>query len=320
METALFGAMLTTRREIHRWESSRGTSMGTEKPILLWSIGMASRFRCYSAGGDGTFQEGTPLATLARPIQIRIADVNGDGKADIILLNNSPNGFGSFAPSVSVFLNLGNGNFSRVDTQLSPGLNAVTDFAVADFNGDGRPDIAVPTANGIDNVWVLFGTGSGTFANRKSMSVSFQPNLVIAADFNHDGQADLAVSAAANFQPVDIALIPGNGDGTFAPPVNVNVGQTPTSFVIQDLNGDGQDDIALVGNLGSVSVLLGNANGTFGNRLSLPLVTNSGPAVVGDFNRDGKPDIAVAGGGSPAGRISVLLGNGKRSFQSALYY
>src|SRR5207249_3003005 len=217
-------------------------------------------------------------------------------------------------PTISVLLGVGDGTVSRED---SPAGNSPGGLAVGDFNGDGKTDVAIAETYAF-TVLVLLGNGDGTFPKSTTIPVSFHPTLVVAGDFNHDGRSDLAVSSQLFYLPEDIALILGNGDGTFAQPVNINVGQTAYDFVIEDFNGDGQADLALVANSDSVSILLGQGNETFGNRVVFPLATGSGPALVADFNADGKPDIAVAESGSPTGEVSVMLGKGDGTFQNAL--
>ncbi|PYV00917.1 MAG: hypothetical protein DMG26_14635, partial [Acidobacteria bacterium] len=263
--------------------------------------------------GDGTFQSQPQVSVGANPIQIQTADFNGDGKADLITLNACTI-CSTVSPTISVLLGVGDGTFSRKD---SPAGNSPSGLAVGDFNGDGKTDVAIAETYAF-SLLVLLGNGDGTFPKSTTVPVSFHPTLVVAGDFNHDGKADLAVSSQRFHVPVDIALILGNGDGTFAQPVNVNVGQTPYDFVIEDFNADGQADLALVANSDSVSILLGQGNETFGNRVVFPLATGSGPALVADFSADGKPDIAVAESGSPTGEVSVMLGKGDGTFQNAL--
>jgi hypothetical protein len=100
----------------------------------------------------------------------------------------------------------------------------------------------------------------------------------------------------------------GQGDGTFQNAVTYNVGQSPTSVMVADFNGDGKADLA-VGTqpVGNLLVFLGQGDGTFQAAVNFATGAGAGSASVGDFNNDGKPDIAVANSVMPLGTVSVLL-------------
>ncbi len=115
-----------------------------------------------------------------------------------------------------------------------------------------------------------------------------------------------------------VAILLGNGDGTFRPPVNYSAGIGPISIVAADFNHDGNLDLAVVNSLSAyVSILMGNGDGTFQPATQTPPVASATFVAVGDFNGDGIVDlVALAPGG--AGEISVLLGNGDGTFQNAI--
>jgi hypothetical protein len=195
---------------------------------------------------------------------------------------------------------------------------------VADFNGDGIPDLAVPNTAIVEGesgtVAVLLGNGDGTLqpAQRFAVVGPFPTSLAVG-DFNGDDHLDLAVSDGSG-----VSILLGNGDGTFQPPQS----QPMPSVVFvaaADFNGDGIPDLAIAQAvdpqyIGSISILLGNGDGTFqiagnyqvGVQAFGFLITS---IAVGDLNGDGRLDLAVANAGSNS--VSVLVGNGDGSFQPA---
>jgi hypothetical protein len=182
------------------------------------------------------------------------------------------------------------------------------DTAIADFNGDGFPDIAAVISGGTQ-VGILLNNGDGTFT-RAPYVPDGAPRAIAAADFNHDGHVDLAVVGAdltaGNGGVVEI--FDGNGNGTFAkPPQRYHLAGAGPQVVAADLNGDGWDDL-VVTTQQRVAVLINQQNGTFAKPVYYT-IGNNGPTglVVGDFNHDGVPDIAVSNG--RPGYVTVLLGN-----------
>src|SRR6266705_1906434 len=183
--------------------------------------------------------------------------------------------------------------------------NGPSGIAVGDFNGDGKPDLAVVNF-GDWNVYLLLGNGDGTFQPAKSVFFSSGfPWYIVAGDFNGDGKLDLAVS---NYGANSVSVLLGNGDGTFKAPQTFPVGVHPALVAVGDFNGDGKPDLVITNHLGNtVTVLLGNGDGTF--QPAQTFLVNSDPVyvTVADFNGDGVQDLAV--GNLHALTISVLLGN-----------
>jgi len=196
--------------------------------------------------------------------------------------------------------------------------------ASADFNGDGIPDLAI-MASYSNAVYILLGNGDGTFRAANGSPINgvgstpcsnqYQASncSMAVGDFNNDGKADLAETS--DFDNTVIILL-GNGDGTFAPPATITVGNFPEAVEIGDFNNDGIQDLAVANaNDDTLTILLGNGDGTF--TAVAPVPTGKFPfyLAVADFNHDGAADIAVSNEADST--VSVLLGNGDGTFTQA---
>ena len=263
-----------------------------------------------TAAGGFTQATGSPISVGNGPVAIAIGDFNGDGILDLAIVNE-------YDDDVTVLVGDGTGGFSPANgSPFSVGEYPVS-LVVADFNNDGILDLA--TANSADGtVSVLLGNGAGGFASSPDspITVGNQPDAVAAADLNLDGNVDLII---ANGGDGTVTVLLGNGAGAFTSPSNpITVGTAPASIAVADFNGDGSPDLA-VANSGdnTVSILLGNGSGGFMPAPSSPVTVGKEPLfiVTGDFNGDGIADLATANGGDNT--VSVLLGNGTASFNSA---
>jgi hypothetical protein len=264
-----------------------------------------------------------------RPSSIVVADVNADGKPDMVVGHNDR--FNNTNGTVSVLLGNGDGTFQTALTYDSSGVVSV---AVADLNGDAKPDIVVANEFPYPNmpVGVLLGNGDGTFQTIVTYgSGGIRAFRLSVTDVNGDGKPDVVIANkcdhACNNGTVGILL--GNGDGTLQTAVVYQSGDFfAFSVAVADVNNDGRRDI-MVANFGrssegSVSVLLSNGNGTF--QTAVPYRSGGYEAnsvVVDDVNGDGKPDILVANDlyiSIYAHNLGVLLGNGDGTFQTAVTY
>jgi hypothetical protein len=272
--------------------------------------------------GDGTFRAGSTVAAGLGNNFVAVADLNGDGKPDIIMTSFDaaiPRNSGTNASELRIFLGNGDGTFQGpivYNTELGP--NSV---AVGDFNGDGIRDLAVACGGGFgqpgSTVTIMLGNGNGTFQAPQSYATGDTPRSVVAADFNADGTPDLAV---ANYHSNTVSVLLGNGDGTFQAAQNYAVGSGPYFVAIGDFNADGIPDLAVANNNEqTASILLGNGDGTFAaNGIRYAVDPYPVAVAVGDFNRDGALDLAVTS--YQSGTVSVLLGKGDGSFRATQSY
>src|SRR5262249_13822246 len=240
-----------------------------------------------------------------QPFGIAAGDFNGDGIPDLVVSD------GGTTPSTGQSLSvlLGNGDGTLQPPRMfrigpDPCTCSARGVAVADFNGDGRLDIAV--ADGGSTVDILFGNGDGTFRTPVRYPVgAAAPASIVVADFNRDGKPDIAVDG--------VFVLLNRGDGTFSTNVYGSNG-TETSLAAIDLKGDGVLDIVAVEQGGGLSVLMNRGDGTFVLSPTFYLLTDqyAGQATVGDFDGDGTADVAIAGAGTDS--VLFLPGRGDGTF------
>lgn len=266
--------------------------------------------------GDGTFSFQLQYGTGSHPVSIAAGDVNGDGKLDLVVAEQSGN-------TVSVLLGNGDGSFRvNVDYSTAPFPTGVT---LGDFNGDGHLDIAVTAGNG-NTVSVLLGNGDGTYKPQLSWGVGDIPYAIFAADLNGDHKLDLVV---ANSGSNNVSAVIGNGDGTFQTRLDYAAGPNPNWVATGDFNGDGNIDLAVVTSNcpsypscgpGSVSIVLGNGDGSFQAPSHFSTGTNTDPyaVAVADFNGDRRLDLAVTN--YITGTVGIMLGMGDGTFPTHTDY
>jgi len=246
------------------------------------------------------------IGTDKQPWMIAQGDFNADGKLDLA----TPN-LGS--SDVSILLGNGDGTFQAAQPYAAgnnPGA-----LAVGFLNRDRDPDIAVVNTASCD-VEILLGSGNGAFAPPVSNAVnqSYECTSIAIADFNGDGKSDIVVGFIHGAQGDGIAVLLGNGDGSFKPAM-VTMATGKTGYLaIGDVNGDGSPDAVLSFQDGTIGVLLGHGDGTFESPMQFPAGVVSTAVTLGDLNGDGLLDVVAGGVGSKT--IGVLLGNGDGSFET----
>lgn len=186
----------------------------------------------------------------------------------------------------------------------SVGLNPQA-ICTADFNNDGKADLAVANYSS-NNVSILLGLGTGSFASVVNFSVGVNPQSICTGDFNGDSNADLAVGCNTF-----IAIFLGNGTGTFSIITSNIINYSGGNIITNDFNGDSKLDILFISGT-NVSLILGSGNGSFSSITSSLSSGTPSSLITNDFNNDGKLDYAV--GGSFPSNVNVYLGLGTGSF------
>ncbi|MEU2078023.1 VCBS repeat-containing protein [Streptomyces sp. NPDC013489] len=287
--------------------------------------------------GKGGFGPGASfkLDTGVFPTAVALADLNGDGRLDAVVaaaLTKQPTQHGTEGMgSVVELLGDGKGGFApatsyAAPTLVNPSTDALfpVDIAVADLNGDARPDVLTSNANG-DNVsvWTNDGTGAlGTASNyyvgggRPSAysAAQLRPSGLKTGDVNGDGRLDVVT---VNAGTSDISVLLGDGKGRLGPATrfadSVPLGR---AVALGDVNGDGAPDVAVAHADRTVTVFLGDGAGGFGAPVTHPV---GGSALEGvaltDVDTDGKPDLVTNNG--PDNQPTVLIGDGTGTFRNA---
>jgi len=263
--------------------------------------------------GDGTFDETVRyIPTKGDNFSIIVADLDGDGKPDIVTANYS-------ARSITVALGEGDGNFKPPIVLGSWPWG----MAAADFDGDGKPDLAV--TNYLANTVNIL---RGGIEPNGAFIVGENPGGIYSADFNGDGIPDLIVDLAGDGGLLNSAsVLLGTGGGGF------RAGATAEGHfaVAADFDRDGIPDLAVTTFIDqpngvliySVSILSGKGSGVFERIGSIDGISNLRGLTAGDFNRDGIPDLALVTTDTPAGgtgTVLIYLGKGGGVFQAAGRY
>ncbi|CAF4606681.1 unnamed protein product [Rotaria socialis] len=256
--------------------------------------------------GNGSFTTTKRLSTgeNSNPIAIILADINKDGRTDIVVVNHAHD-------TIGVLFGYGNLTFSTLYSYSTGIDSGPKSIAAGDFNSDGRIDIVVGNY-GTSSISIFLGNEKESFITQMNYSTGYQswPACITVGDFNGDNQLDFAVS---NHNLNDVGIFLGYGNGSFAPITTYSTGHgsSPRFLDTGDFNNDGKLDIA-VANYGTnnIVVLFGYGDGTFLLGIAYRTGIGSSPCglAIGDFNKDSILDIAVAN--YKSNDISIFLANG----------
>jgi VCBS repeat protein/centrosomal CEP192-like protein len=267
---------------------------------------------------------GDRIPGAANVYTFAVGDFNNDKKLDLVTVNNSNvwglglilgNGDGKFQPPIEVVGNDTYGAFGGI--------------VAGDFNKDGNLDFAVLwlVGHGPVQLGVYLNDGTGHFTPNNNYVIGVSSvhlaRSLATADLNGDGKLDLIVPDVSNST---VAVLYGNGNGTFQNAVGIATPYTSTGVAIGDFNKDGKPDIVAAASSGccpwsgGITVLLNNSNGTFQSPVLYadPSGVDNGLVAVADLNADGKLDVVVSSEGGS--NVAVFLGNGDGTFQPATAY
>ncbi len=262
----------------------------------------------FLGNGDGTFAPASTLTPGAGAVEIASADLNADGNLDLVVTDG--------IKSAYVVLGNGDGTFGS-PTKVSLHTDPIG-IAIADLNADGILDLAIaihgPETNSNGEVAILIGIGARKFAPPVYYGLTHNGIRLTAVDLNHDGKLDLVVAVQHFSSPKNaLAVLLGNGDGTFQP-VMTSISGSGTDVAVADFDADGNVDLALSGDA-AVRVALGNGDGTFQPVTSYSTKGSAGTVTAADLDGDGRVDLLVGGSGA-----AVLLGDGSGGFAPAVLY
>ena len=217
---------------------------------------VVSQFRIrvlFYGTGDGTFSAGPRYAALPSYMQVSITDVDGDGNPDIVL-GTSTGGIYTDGcctdvaepPLFQILMGRGDGTFvdSMAYNEGKYGNQLFTvagpQIAIADFNGDGKPDALVVTASNTccgETLSMLPGDGTGKLGAAVASPLNVTPAMLVTASINKDGNADAVVAGGT-----DVSVLLNQGNGTFAGEQDYTLPSPVVSLVTGDFNGDGLTD------------------------------------------------------------------------------
>jgi|GEM_PF-1439109 len=276
---------------------STGDFNGDGNEDFIVQGGLGADVRVFLGKGDGTFQPAVVYGgTTDLGIEsVILADMDGDGHLDMVVSTQTN----------EIQILHGNADGTFVAASGGATLNSFPlVMAVADFNSDGIPDLAVEDSSGLN---ILLGTGNLNYATPVPYSLGISAKASAIGDFNGDGHPDFALTATGG-----ITLLLGTASGALQSFAVYDIGQATSSIASADFNGDHIFDIAAAEGSTGPGILVGKGDGTFTMESNTAITGGTGSvALAGDFNGDGKVDLYFTGNSSSG---VVLFGNGNGTF------
>jgi hypothetical protein len=264
--------------------------------LLVWCAALAWPSTALAA----LFDRSVNLHVGPGPHSLVVADVTGDHRPDVVVMDEQTG-------RLLVLRGDGTGGAALFSSSRISNPFESESVCVADVNGDGRPDVAVPQFDA-GLVDYRRNIGSGRFHHVRYLRVGSGAEAVTVADVNGDGRPDIVVS---NLLASTVSVLLGRGGGRFASQRIFTTGAGPAAVATGDLNHDGRADVVVANGMdGTLTLLLSTRHGLFrGRRVSLgsPLAQPEGIAVA-DVYGDGRLDVIVADRGM--GGVDILAGDG----------
>ena len=234
-------------------------------------------------GADTAFRVTQYASHSLNPEGVIAADFTNDGRLDLAVATD-----GDY--NTLLFRTISGGKLGAVKKLREPKFASAI-LSSNDFNGDGKPDLAVGNRSASELI-IRIGAGGLNFNSPVRIPIPTPAWALTSGDFNGDSHADLvAVTRDTN----GIQLVLGNGNGTFQPAHSLDAGDTPKSVAVADLNRDGLDDV-IVGNFaGSLSIYFGNRTAGLSSQHLKRAPTSIENLIAADLSGDGNPDVATIG-------------------------
>ena len=283
--------------------------------------------------GNGSFGTAILYPAGKGTAYVATADVNGDGKPDLIVADGNGLSPATRTPSnnlpiLSVLTNQGGGTFSMATSygNFSPYGNDAQSVVVSDVNRDGHPD-AIVTAGLSSAVGTLLNDGTGAFGQPSFTGAGTLPGPLAAADLNRDGLTDVVTLnnvagsevAGGNVQPRTVTALLGRADGTLGQATYAPSSADTRYTAVADVTGDQRPDLVVVNSPASAAwtVSANRGDGTFAAPATASLGSAAtGPAVAADVSADGRPDLVVP----TAAGLTVLVNAGGGTFAAPVAY